>query len=280
MKDIPVGIYTVSLTGTVPVTYTTKEAATGRDVQRVRMERKVRRVRVPVVSGRETYLLVNLITGEVKDIPAEQLVAKARAYATQAKRSSSLDAWRNVIKYSEQALAVCSVEPAGAKELRDRARYIVQKAETEARTKREHAEALKRTSFQITYQWKMKLKPGEEGEAELHLIDSRKKKRSLQVDLSSWSRRNTGGRWRNSMSFKDEPFRTRKLTPGTYTIRIDMEKSFHQRHFIGRTDKILGTDKHEQTFTIKAGGVKKIVVTVNDLDDVDIAITDVKQSKF
>jgi len=134
VKDIPVGVYLVSLTADVPV----RDSASGN----VRMEHKTHRVQVPVASGRETYLLVNLITGEVKDIPAEQLVAKARERAAIAEKTGSIDEWRAVIQFTEQALATCQIEPAGAKELRDHARGIVQEVEGHAQARSERIKAL------------------------------------------------------------------------------------------------------------------------------------------
>jgi hypothetical protein len=124
IKNVPAGIYSIGITGLVPI----KEPKT----QNMQIAEKSRQFRLPIRTKAETYVLINLMTGEVKDIPAERLLARAREYAKQAERKPDIKTWRNVVRNAERALTICHVEVKGAKALRDRARRMVQEAEKRA----------------------------------------------------------------------------------------------------------------------------------------------------
>jgi len=267
IKNVPAGIYSIGITGLVPI----KDPKT----QNIKISERSRQFRLPIRTKAETYVLINLMTGEVKDIPAERLLARAREYAKQAEGKPNIETWRNVVRNAEQALAICGVKLNGAEELRDRAKAIVQEMEKRAQSETERIKKLESTAIQIGYEWNVKLNRFEEMDAEFRLTDE---KGNDKLPHWLWSRRKFQdvGRWRNGDKLEDEPFRTYKLEPGRYTIEVDMEKSFHKLHFIGRTDKTLTRHKSEHYFTIWEGEIKKLVIKIDDLNDVRVAVSTVR----
>jgi hypothetical protein len=188
VKDVPVGNYNVTVSGIIP----TENGV---------MKSKSRLVRVPVLAKRETYFLVNIITGEVKDIPAERLLAKANEYAEKGKRDSDFNAWQEAIRYASLAITTSHIEPKGARTLKDLATKVLADHQKvlDGQQKDIDSNKIKRTNNQsfiinapaLNSGWKriMRAEPGKYGETKKVLLDKDNKKYTLKIEV--WANNET-----------------------------------------------------------------------------------------